>query len=584
MKKALLSFLCILLAVVLLLSATAVAAEAEAELPSDIYAVVSLTDGGEIVVDEAPDADLMQESESYELYVGDEPVLSVEHLLSGVGEAVQAPQFYSVDFTIPDTQYGVFLTGLREDDVAEIQQRIIENYAAGQSFELTDFGFIDAEKTYNSDGDDELCWAASASDMLVYTGWAAQAGFESEDDVFEAFIDAYENGGGHQFYAFSWFFNGAASNDNSGSYGARILDYPNTGRYLNDYAFDRYTNEHSFTVSDMDTVAARLREGDAVGLGVYIFSDNSSDVGGHAVTMWGYVVDSAKASGDPDRYLSIFLTDSDSDELMDADRRDAHNVMSVYPIEAYNGYYYFSFDEHTDAQIYDYITLAPYSAELTYETDPDATKDKVTRPDLAISEMYLSDSDSVREQKTLLESGSTASFSFKVSNYGDKGYSGYLYPQVTLTSDDGTVVFEDNSRVYNMSNGISIGGYVTIPDFSASDLAAGDYTLSFRINPDHSANRAAPEAFYYNNTNTLTFRVRDSYLLGDYDGNGEINILDATKLQRTLAGFSMDLDENAPERGDVNGGGLSIIDVTVIQRYLADLTVTAAVGEKQLYS
>ena len=580
----LLSILCVFLTAALLLPATAFAAEGDPAPDAEVYAVVTLTDGGELVVDEAPDPVLMQEAQSYELYVEDEAVLSVDHLLSGVDEAITAPQFYSVNFTFPDTAIEVFLTGLREENVAEIQQKIIGNYAEGQSFELTDLGFIDTEKTYNEDGDDELCWAASTSNMLVYTGWAAQAGFESEDDVFEAYIDAYENAGGHQLYALSWFFNGAALSDNSGDYGARITDYPNTGRYLNDYAFDRCTTHGNFTVNEVEHIAALLREGYAVGLGAYIYYADDDIPGGHALTLWGYVLDHSVSADDPGRYLSFFITDSDSDELEDADRRDAHNVMSVFSLYTYEGYYCFDYDAQTTAMIYDYAALAPYSEELLTESDPDASKDKTALPDLAIADLYVSDNGSTRELKTLFESGSTVSFTCQVYNYSDQIYSGYVYPYVTLTKDDGTVLVDNSRRVYDLTGGISRCGRIVIPFLSAPDLAAGDYTVTFRINPDHSADKAAPEAFYVNNTDTITFRVRDSYLLGDYDGNGEINILDATKLQRTLAGFRVDLDENAAERGDVNGDGLSILDVTVIQRYLADLSVPVPVGEKQLYA
>ena len=578
MKKRLLATLSLLLTAALLLSVPA-AAEQIPLSPADetqIYAVVSLTDGGDMVADEAPDAGLMEAADSYALYVEDAPVLLVE----GSRNHVDAPRFYSVNFYLPSTETEVFLTGLRAENVAEIQQAIIAAYAEGENFELTDMGFIDAEKTYNEDNDDELCWAASSSDMLTYTGWAAQAGFSDEDDVFEAFIDAFGNAGGHQFYAAGWFFNGASLN----SPAAPILDYPNSGGFLNDYAFDQLIIDHSFTVDDMDTIAALLRKGYAVGLGAYIFYDDSDEPGGHALTMWGYILDHSAAEDDPARYQGIFLTDSDSHELEDADRRSAANVMHLFAIEEYDNYYWLNFGDNSSAQIYDSLALAPYSEDLPTETDPDATKDKTTRTDLSIGEMYLSDKGAVREQITLMESGSTASFSYIVNNYGDQAYSGYIYPQATLTRSDGTVVFSDTSRVYNVTGGISVRGKVSIPAFTASDLEAGDYTLTFRINPDHNAAKAAPEAFYYNNTATLSFRVRDSYLLGDYDGNGEINIIDATRIQRTLAGFSSALDDNAAVRGDINGNGLNILDATLIQRHIASFTMEYPVGEKQLYA
>ena len=581
MKKVL-SFLCVILAAAML--STAAFSALTVSLPQEeVYAVLELVDGDELIVRDAPGEALMDAADAYELYVEDTAVLSVDHLLTGAGGAAQAPQFYSVNFIIPGTQNEVFLTGLRAENVEEIQQRLIDNYVSGQNFDLTDLAFIDTEKTRNEDNDDDMCWAASASDMLTYTGWTAQAGFGDEDDVFEAFIDAFENGGGHQFYAISWFFNGALLHDNSGNYGARALDYPNSGGYLKDYAFDRFVTMDSFTSGAPDRVAALLREGCAVGIGAYLYYDGVYDNSGHAMTVWGFITDNSLPADDPARYLSIFITDSDSDELADADRRDAPDVMSVYALDVYEGYYWFDFDAHYSAMITDYFALAPYSADTARETDPDATKDKVNRPDLAIGECYVTDNGQTLEQKTLFESGTAVSVAYQVSNFSDHAYNGYLYTSVTLTRDDGTAIYDHYARTFNVQSGISTRGVVTIPFLSTGNLEEGDYTLTCSVNTDHGAVNAAAEGYYCNNTKSVWFRVRDSYLLGDFDGNGEITILDATKIQRYLAGFSVDPDEKALQRGDVNGTGLNILGATVIQRYLASFTTTCPVGEKQLY-
>ena len=71
----------------------------------------------------------------------------------------------------------------------------------------------------------------------------------------------------------------------------------------------------------------------------------------------------------------------------------------------------------------------------------------------------------------------------------------------------------------------------------------------------------------------------ERYLLGDADGDGEVTILDATKIQRVLVGLDSDDGGRVTMRGDTNRDGLDILDATKIQRFLADFTVTEPIGE-----
>lgn len=70
-----------------------------------------------------------------------------------------------------------------------------------------------------------------------------------------------------------------------------------------------------------------------------------------------------------------------------------------------------------------------------------------------------------------------------------------------------------------------------------------------------------------------------SYILGDADGDGEVTIIDATWIQRTLAGITLATPCNE-EAADVDGdGSMTIIDVTLIQRSLAGIVVPYAIGQ-----
>lgn len=61
------------------------------------------------------------------------------------------------------------------------------------------------------------------------------------------------------------------------------------------------------------------------------------------------------------------------------------------------------------------------------------------------------------------------------------------------------------------------------------------------------------------------------YLMGDVDGNGDINVVDATLVQRYSAGLT-DFDSRQLIVGDVDGNGtVNVVDATLIQSYSAGL-------------
>ena len=70
------------------------------------------------------------------------------------------------------------------------------------------------------------------------------------------------------------------------------------------------------------------------------------------------------------------------------------------------------------------------------------------------------------------------------------------------------------------------------------------------------------------------------YLLGDADGNGEIESVDATFIQRYIAQIPTPYTKAELMRGDVDGSGdLELFDVTCIQRYLAKMETSYAIGK-----
>ncbi len=75
----------------------------------------------------------------------------------------------------------------------------------------------------------------------------------------------------------------------------------------------------------------------------------------------------------------------------------------------------------------------------------------------------------------------------------------------------------------------------------------------------------------------LPVSAESSYVRGDADGDGEVTITDATAIQRTLAEIpTPSFDERV---ADVDGDGLNIMDATNIQRYLAGFENTYHIDE-----
>ena len=69
-------------------------------------------------------------------------------------------------------------------------------------------------------------------------------------------------------------------------------------------------------------------------------------------------------------------------------------------------------------------------------------------------------------------------------------------------------------------------------------------------------------------------------LLGDADGDNDVSILDATRIQRWLASYNDGNEEQVLLCGDTDrDGDVSILDATLIQRWLAQFTVPTPIGE-----
>ena len=69
-------------------------------------------------------------------------------------------------------------------------------------------------------------------------------------------------------------------------------------------------------------------------------------------------------------------------------------------------------------------------------------------------------------------------------------------------------------------------------------------------------------------------------LLGDFDQDGKVTVMDATYVQRDLAGLSVG-SEFSRSAADIDGNGeIEVVDATYIQRYTAQMGTPYPIGEQ----
>ena len=76
---------------------------------------------------------------------------------------------------------------------------------------------------------------------------------------------------------------------------------------------------------------------------------------------------------------------------------------------------------------------------------------------------------------------------------------------------------------------------------------------------------------------TGTFSVKN--VLGDINGNGVVEVVDATLIQKEQAEIHTEYADRAYALGDFDGDGISIIDVTTLLRWKAEMPVPYPINE-----
>lgn len=515
------------------------------------YSVITDTEGAEHRLFGVIDADSLEKSTaflkigSYKIYFGDEEVIEVRlnnikqnenksenqpPLLTSSDASPLTTDYYTVEFKLNDTTDRAFITGLTENNVENVQNEILKAKLEKKEFELSDTDFIDTEKTGIKDKDSLMCWAASTSNMLEYSGWARKATMDNtglklkdEDDIFDLFVQNFTDKGGNQYYGLQWFFNGYYTVQNIGSGWSTVKEYESTGKYLKDYAYSDVTSSVSMEKHEnISEILSALKSGSAVGVSISWIDNNNTRNGGHAITMWGYVYDTALSENDKGYMKSLIISDSDSHKTGDSDRRTAENrykelKMSPYAetvnTSKYDTWKLDNYSSGGDVGVLEGFTLLkPYNKNVRYEKDTEATRDMINNCDFYISSVSVNNSD---EKRVTVGEAENLAIIPTINNGAGCVYTGGLSYSVKAVNKSTGEVEEQ------ASNSITVTDSKYSYSYYYLSLSEGEYTVTVTLNPE----KTIPEAYYYNNTYSFDLTVSEPPLeLTDNDGKINNNI------------------------------------------------------------
>lgn len=446
------------------------------------------------------------------------------------------PGFFAVEFTY-QTIYEGFLTGLRSDQLEDLQTTMMDAALELRPFDLTNVGFIDAEKlsaeaTYkdlDGDGKDDYigdsnhCWAAATSNILHYTGWAkfADSRLTDEDRIMNLFNYYFTDGFSNVAYGLSWFFNGQyypdePDEEDTTDYTHWAHRYEDSyGNYLPDYKIYNYREDISVRnkPSAIETVAEELKEGFGVAMSLGWYNADGERGGGHAITLWGYIrLKKEGPTRDPfakTDYIAIMTADSDTDAVYDDDndqtnnREDAPNKMWLMPLTPTTTVY--GMDSWALPTEY---SGAGYTGILEKFVTLKALSRK-GMPDLTAWQLYISDCAAdvpfLEGVRTVFATGDEFTVSPWIWNSGEAAYNaGTVSYSVELRGETYEFATKGSGECRLGENGLEAHGdtkWVNTDRVSLGELEAGTYTVRVTLTG------TTGEAYYSNNSKELTFKV-----------------------------------------------------------------------------
>lgn len=229
--------------------------------------------------------------------------------------------------------------------------------------------FADAEKRPGDDGgdnpdpwaageeDDLLCWAATCSNMIEYSGWGYSTNVQSynTDNFFYYYQDHVTDQGSKVENGLKWWFSGNLDRPFLSSWSIEDVEGGGFWKSVNTADYIIKNDDSDSIMYQIDTWTSA---GNVVGLGV---RDHNGE-NGHAITCWGfdYRMSVDKWGNPGSYYLGIWISDSDDSKGTDT----PDDVLKFEPIKWDSSENKWAMPEYYDYFIYDATVLLPYPNDV----------------------------------------------------------------------------------------------------------------------------------------------------------------------------------------------------------------------------
>ncbi len=232
-----------------------------------------------------------------------------------------------------NTLIGAFLSEnpatIESDDLIDAEKFSIYMHGEIGDWVFTDDDFRQVD--YDDWGDNDMCWAASISDMLTMSGWAQLAAEKNQDlnagnvdDLFSYYCSNFPNGNGFFVYdGIDWFLDGGYSGISTDKMPGNLPEYATA-----DYARQISISNGDGIENGVELIKG-IKAGDAVGITVdlsqdaYPLKDNSDITVYFSPEQNGYVEDRYDEIDDNTKTVkSAFYVYDDNGKITIVDKKD----------------------------------------------------------------------------------------------------------------------------------------------------------------------------------------------------------------------------------------------------------------------